>query len=171
MISDKTIKTITDADLGLSSKSPCTGKSTRTGARAILFDRSGRVALVYEHMYDHYKLPGGCVEAGEDIEQALRREVKEEVGARVKNLRYLGVVRSHLSRYNEACNQHYFTAEVDGELGESAWIDEEELHGCSIVWCRDLAGATEKVKGASSQEYVHLFERARELAGLAAAEL
>lgn len=171
MILDQTIKTITDADLGLSPKLSGASKSTRTGARAILFDESGRVALVYEHRYDHYKLPGGCVEAGEDIERALRREVKEEVGARVKNLRYLGVVRSHLSRYNEDCNQHYFTAEVDGELGESAWIDEEELHGCSIVWCRDLADATEKVKGASSREYVHLFERARELAGLAAVEL
>ena len=94
MISDKTIKTITDADLGLSPKLSGASKSTRTGARAILFDESGRVALVYEHRYDHYKLPGGCVEAGEDIERALRREVKEEVGARVKNLRYLGVVRS-----------------------------------------------------------------------------
>lgn len=171
MISNKTIKTITDTDLGLSAKSPGVSKSTRTGARAILFDESGRVALVYEHSYDHYKLPGGCVEVGEDVEQALRREVKEEVGARVKNLRYLGVVRSYLSRYNEDCNQHYYTAEVDDELGESAWIDEEELHGCSVVWCRDLADAAAKVQGASSREYVHLFERARELAGLAAVEL
>ena len=64
MISDKTIKTITDADLGLSPKLSGASKSTRTGARAILFDESGRVALVYEHRYDHYKLPGGCVEAG-----------------------------------------------------------------------------------------------------------
>jgi len=95
--------------------------------------------------------------------------VKEEVGANITDIYYLGVVQSHLSAYNEDCNQHYFTAHVYGTIGKSAWIDEEELHGCSIVWCDNLQQAIKLVQSGASKEYVHLFERARELAGLKAA--
>ena len=63
-------------------------KSVRAGARAILFDDDNEVALVYETAYDHYKLPGGCVEPGETLEQALRREIAEEVGATIRSIRY-----------------------------------------------------------------------------------
>ena len=170
MISNKVIATIADDDVGLPTVQASHEKSVRTGARAILFDDDNEVALVYETAYDHYKLPGGCVEPGETLEQALRREIAEEIGASIRGIKYLGVVKSHLATYNEDCNQHYFTAKIDGEIGESVWIDEEELHGCSIVWCKDIAQAINKVQNATSQEYVYIFERARELAGLRYAE-
>jgi len=170
MISNQVIATIADDDVGLPKVQTSHEKSVRTGARAILFDDDNEVALVYETAYDHYKLPGGCVEPGETLEQALRREIAEEIGASIRGIKYLGVVKSHLATYNEDCNQHYFTAKIDGEIGESVWIDEEELHGCSIVWCKDIAQAIDRVASATSQEYVHIFERARELAGLRYAE-
>lgn len=170
MISNQVIATIADDDVGLPTVQTSREKSVRTGARAILFDDDNEVALVYETAYDHYKLPGGCVEPGETLEQALRREIAEEVGASIRDTKCLGVVKSHLATYNEDCSQHYFTAKIDGEIGKSAWIDEEELHGCSIVWCENIAQAINKVQNATSQEYVHIFERARELAGLRYAE-
>ncbi len=170
MISNQVIATIADDDVGLPTVQTSREKSVRTGARAILFDDDNEVALVYETAYDHYKLPGGCVEPGETLEQALRREIAEEVGASIRDTKCLGVVKSHLATYNEDCSQHYFTAKIDGEIGKSAWIDEEELHGCSIVWCKNIAQAINKVQNATSQEYVHIFERARELAGLRYAE-
>lgn len=37
-----------------------------------------------------YGLVAGFVEAGENVEEAVHREVKEEVGIRIKNLRYFG---------------------------------------------------------------------------------
>lgn len=170
MISNQVIATIAGDDVGLPTVQTSREKSVRTGARTILFDDDNEVALVYETAYDHYKLPGGCVEPSETLEQALRREIAEEVGATIRSIRYIGVVESRLARYNEDCSQHYFTAKIDGEIGESAWIDEEELHGCSIVWCKDIAQAIDKIASATSQEYVHIFERARELAGLRYAE-
>lgn len=171
MDSSRILAIINDQTLGLSTPPSAAAKSTRIGARAILFDGNSRVALVYEHRYHHYKLPGGNVEPGENLEQAVRREIKEEVGANIADIRYLGVVHSYLSAYNEDCDQHYFTARVDGEIGESAWIDEEELHGCQIIWCDNLQQAIKRVQSGTSKEYVHLFERTRELAGLKAGGL
>ena len=152
MDSNCLLSTINDQTIGLQTPLSGAEKSIRTGARAILFDNDSRIALVYEHKYNHYKLPGGNVEVGESLEQTVRREIKEEVGANI-----------------EDCNQHYFTAHVYGTIGKSAWIDEEELHGCSIVWCDNLQQAIKLVQSGTSKEYVHLFERARELAGLKAA--
>ncbi len=165
----KIIATMTDGDLGLAMTASTSAKSTRVGARAILRSENQQIALVFESTYNHYKLPGGCVEKGENLEKALRREIQEKVGAKIKNIRYLGVVQSHLAAFNEDCAQHYFTAEVDGATHESAWIDEEELHGCSIVWCADIQQAIDKARASNSREYVRIFERAREIAGLQAA--
>lgn len=38
-----------------------------------------------------YNLPGGCVEPGESMEEACRRETKEEVGFDIANIRPLGM--------------------------------------------------------------------------------
>ena len=51
------------------------------GDRLLLTKYAGRA-------YDHYALIAGFTEVGETIEQTVRREVMEEVGLRVKNLRY-----------------------------------------------------------------------------------
>lgn len=49
--------------------------------------------LMARHNYDtrvRYALIAGFVEMGESIEEAVRREVKEEVGINVKNIEYMG---------------------------------------------------------------------------------
>ena len=98
MDSNCLLSTINDQTIGLQTPLSGAEKSIRTGARAILFDNDSRIALVYEHKYNHYKLPGGNVEVGESLEQTVRREIKEEVGANIIDIYYLGVVQSHITR-------------------------------------------------------------------------
>lgn len=53
---------------------------TRQAARCVLMDEMQRVALIYFDRDKYYKLPGGGVDEGEDIIDALKREVLEETG-------------------------------------------------------------------------------------------
>ncbi len=53
----------------------------RSAARAIMIDNSSRIALMHVTNKNYYKLPGGGVDPGESLEEALLRELKEEAGA------------------------------------------------------------------------------------------
>ena len=51
----------------------------RRSARSIII-RNGKVALIHSLKYNYYKFPGGGVEEGESLVDALIRETREEAG-------------------------------------------------------------------------------------------
>lgn len=81
-----------------------------------------------------YSFPGGHLEDGESIVDSAVREVWEETGLRVRNLRGCGMI--HWSN-NETFDRYlvflFKTSDYEGELlpsteeGENAWFELEEL--------------------------------------------
>lgn len=68
-------------------------KPMTNGVR-LLMVRDGKVLLV-KHVYeDKWYLPGGLVDKGETLDQAIRREAQEEVGASLNDLQLFGVYTS-----------------------------------------------------------------------------
>ncbi|MEZ3161839.1 NUDIX hydrolase [Microbacterium sp. BWT-B31] len=65
----------------------------RVAAYAVITDDDGRVLLAHwnESGRSGWTLPGGGLEPGEDPENAVRREVTEETGYRVRVDRLLGI--------------------------------------------------------------------------------
>lgn len=82
--------------------------------------------------YKGLALIAGFVEIGESIEEALKREVMEEVGLHVENLRYFG---SQPWGFSDSLISGFF-ADLDGdgtiqldkdELAEAVWLSRDEL--------------------------------------------
>ena len=66
----------------------------RPSVRAIIIEDQ-KVLMVHSLKYDYYKFPGGGINAGEGMEEALCREVAEEAGRLVMpgSVREYGLVR------------------------------------------------------------------------------
>lgn len=63
----------------------------RVSAKVVIKAGDGKVLLVKEHN-DYWVLPGGGIGHGESIENAIQREVLEEIGdVRVKQAKNIGV--------------------------------------------------------------------------------
>jgi len=53
------------------------------GVRALLFDGRGRLLLQKQRLFDSWALPHGCVDVGESVLEAVKRETKEETGLEI----------------------------------------------------------------------------------------
>lgn len=88
-------------------------KTPRVSARALIID-NGRVLLFHRRRYDrklgmwleYYSIPGGGVDAGESIEAAAVRELKEEMGVDIRLKRKVAV--GHFTGYEH----HVFAADI-----------------------------------------------------------
>lgn len=84
------------------------------------------------HKYSRYALVAGYNEIGETLEDTVRREVMEEVGLKVKNIRYFG---SQPWAFSSTLLMGFF-CELDGsdkitieedELSEANWFKREDI--------------------------------------------
>ena len=57
---------------------------------ALIIDREGKLFLMKSHKWlGKYVVPGGHIELGESLEEALRREVKEETNLQIDEIEFL----------------------------------------------------------------------------------
>jgi ADP-ribose pyrophosphatase YjhB (NUDIX family) len=71
-------------------------RGTTLGARAVVIDGQGRIFLIKHSYVEGWHLPGGGVETGETVQEALARELAEE-----GNIRLTGPPRLHGVFFNK----------------------------------------------------------------------
>ena len=105
--------------------SPCVIVAVHDGRRLLLTKYAGRA-------YTRYALIAGFAEIGESLEQTVHREVKEEVGLRVKNLKFY---KSQPWPFTDTLLAGFY-AELDGddtitleenELALGIWMNREDI--------------------------------------------
>src|SRR6266567_7113461 len=69
----------------------------RVGVFALIFDE-GHVLLAHRRDIDWWNLPGGGMEVGETIDEAVCREVREETGLEVEIDQLVGVYSKPLKQ-------------------------------------------------------------------------
>jgi len=100
---------------------------------ALIVNKEGRILLTKSHKwFDKYTLPGGHIEVGETMRQAVIREVKEEVGLDVEVAEMLLMQeaifagefwkRKHFIFFDFLCKSRDQQVKLDGrELQEYVW--------------------------------------------------
>lgn len=135
----------------------------RNAARAVVFDDKKQVALLYVSKYGYYKLPGGGVDEGEEIEAALKREIKEEIGFDSKIISKLGQTHEYWDDYKEFQTSFCFVANVVGPQGNVEFTENEINHGFKVVWAESLDKAIKILEDAAPKNYEGKIIKARDL--------
>ena len=110
----------------------------------------GRILITrYRRGYAHNALVAGFTEIGETLEETVAREVMEETGLRVRNIRYYksqpwGMAQDILMG---------FFCEADGD--DTIRMDDSELK--SAVWCRPDAIELQPQQHSLTNEMMQLF--------------
>ena len=105
------------------------------GAGGLVLNDAGEVLLIKEVRRDldtyFWKIPGGLVEHGETLQDAVVREVKEESGIDAEVTGILGV--KEMRNFKFGCSDLYFIFMMKAVGGELKPQTEENIIGAKFV--------------------------------------
>ncbi len=102
---------------------------------ALIVNKEGKILLASSHKwFDRWTIPGGHIELGETMEQAVVREVKEEVGLDVHVVRLLLIQEAiYTSQFWKKRHYIFFDFLCRCET-DKVIVDNREIQGYSWVW-------------------------------------
>jgi 8-oxo-dGTP diphosphatase len=101
--------------------------------------KDGKYLMLHRHptkrlMPNVWMAPGGKLEPGEGLYECTRREVLEETGLEIKNLKIKAVGTAYLEDLNQEMYFHFLTAEwlsgevtAESDVGELVWLTPQEI--------------------------------------------
>ena len=113
--------------------------SLRTAVRSIIFERD-KLLMVFSKANGDYKFPGGGVMQGEDHQNALIREIREETGVKYAEIvsEYGKVIEYRPPKETEhdvfKMTSYYYVCEIGKEIGSQELDPYEEELGFTACW-------------------------------------
>ena len=100
---------------------------------ALIFDSENRLFLMKSHKwFERYVIPGGHVELGETMEEALRREIKEETDLDIYDIEFLCIQEfindpafwktRHFIFFDYACKTKSNKVVLNSEGHDHVWV-------------------------------------------------
>jgi len=118
----------------------------------LVHDGGDRAVLARQAVWPErrFSLLAGFVEPGESFEGCVAREVREEIGLDVRDVRYLGsqpwpFPRSLMVGFHAVADPDEEFVFSDGEIGEAAWFTRDEVRAALAVG--DWASASDSASG------------------------
>lgn len=106
----------------------------RLAVRSIVIDGDKNIALAYVSSHDYYKIPGGGVDEGEDVLEALHRECLEESGVHIKEIKELGYIIDINSIWALIQESYCYISVVDGQKKPPKFTKKERQKGFELHW-------------------------------------
>lgn len=131
----KLLKEISERSLGISDKEILDENyKLRKSARGVLLNDKNEVCLQFVSKLSYYKLPGGGVDIGETEEEALKREIIEEVGCDIEGIKPLGITIEYRNSHNLLHLSYGYICKVKGEIGKPSYEQGEIRDGFESLW-------------------------------------
>lgn len=103
---------------------------------ALIINSEGKLFLMQSHKWrGRWVMPGGHIELGERMEEALRREIKEETGLEIYDIQFLlhqefiydeaFWEQRHFIFFDYACKTNMAEVELNSEAQAYQWITVE----------------------------------------------
>lgn len=156
------IREINEKDIGYNHENIVIAYKLRKASRSIVLNDLNKIALLYVSKNKYHKLPGGGIEAGEDIKTALNREVMEEAGVDINVLGEIGTIIEYRNKQELLQISYCFYSEVVGDVKETSFTDDEINNGFKLKWV-DLDEAISTVENDEPDNYVGKFIQNRDL--------
>lgn len=138
---------ITDKDFGIEEKKNKSNPEIRIGARGMIFNEDGKIAIIHKKNKNEYKLPGGGVEENEDPKESFLRECLEEIGCEVCINNFLGVAEEYKSQENFKQFSYVFIAKKTLDKNELKLTKKEMEEGTEFIWL-DVLEALNRMKNS-----------------------
>lgn len=115
------------------------------GVDAIFINEKQEILLIHrtgKNFNGYWGLVSGMVECNEEVETALKREVREEIGIEIKNINYIGKYYDKLGRHPSKtviCLPHLCQIEKGiprpvSECDEVKWFKKEEVRTMQLAY-------------------------------------
>jgi ADP-ribose pyrophosphatase len=110
---------------------------------ALIFNPEGKLLLCRSHKWENkYVIPGGHIELGERMEDALKREILEETGLTVYDIKLIGLKESifsdtfykkkHFLFIDYVCRTGSSDVTLNDEAEEYIWADLTQIENLEL---------------------------------------
>lgn len=163
------ISEIYEKDIGYTNEDINIAYKLRKASRSIVLNDSQKIALLFVSKNNYHKLPGGGIEAGENIITALNREIMEEAGVSINVLGEIGTIIEYRDKHELLQISYCYYSEVEGDIKEPSFTEDETNNGFQLKWVT-LDDAISIIGNDVPDNYVGKFIQSRDLMFLKSAE-
>ncbi len=167
----KLLEEINDEDFGFKSTFDNEQVKIRKAVRGIIFDENNKIAILSLRKWEYYMVPWWWIEQWENEEQAIKRELKEECGIEIKDIKILWYTQEN--RWEKVMSDiwtnwswinlsYWFVGRIDGQKWEPN-LEPDEIEEQTETLRVDIDEAIKLFETTAIDNKIWHFVRKRDL--------